>query len=482
MVTRDQQSAGSFAEALTRMRRHAGVTQEELAARCGLSSRGIGSLERGERRPRRFTVLLLVDGLRLERDDRAALLAAAEEAHGESVRERKTPARTMPPARTPPAPTDSPAARALACADEHFRVARYDGASTEASKAIETARSCGDEATLSAAYLRRGISVRSLGESSSGYQDLHTAVSLAELAGARTTVARALTAIAVAHHYNGELVRADAHFDRVLALARDLDDDGVLSRAVCNRGASALWLGEWGAALARFEEARSVARRGGDPVCEATALISRGALLVATGRHEQASYDLDRALALGASVSNIDVVRNATASCAESDIRTGRPERALSRLTPLLDQAGVHEWQVTDLLPVFAEACSASGDPATARWAADNAVERARDADHTIALADALRVRALVASHAQDRTAAGERLDEALGLTESMKAPYLEVRVRATAAELLAHGQQWAAARQEHARASALLDELRSEVPAELGAGLDTHADVGHAR
>ena len=67
-----------FGAVLRRQRRAAGLTQEELAARAGLSARGIADLERGVRRtPRRDTVDMLVSALGGSAADEAALLAAA---------------------------------------------------------------------------------------------------------------------------------------------------------------------------------------------------------------------------------------------------------------------------------------------------------------------------------------------------------------------------------------------------------------------
>jgi predicted ATPase/transcriptional regulator with XRE-family HTH domain len=83
-----------FGALLRRRRRAAGLTQEELAARAGLSARGIADLERGLRRtPRRDTVTLLVRALGGSPEDEAALFAAA----------RRTSA---PPVVTATAPAD----------------------------------------------------------------------------------------------------------------------------------------------------------------------------------------------------------------------------------------------------------------------------------------------------------------------------------------------------------------------------------------
>ncbi|MFN8594291.1 MAG: tetratricopeptide repeat protein [Thermomicrobiales bacterium] len=68
----------SFNSLLRRYRLAAGLTQEELAERAGVSARGVQDLERGIRQaPRLETVRLLADALALPADARAALIAAA---------------------------------------------------------------------------------------------------------------------------------------------------------------------------------------------------------------------------------------------------------------------------------------------------------------------------------------------------------------------------------------------------------------------
>src|SRR5262245_43702656 len=58
----------------------AGLTQEELAERAGMSPRGISDLERGARtHPHRETVRLLVEALDLAGAPQGAFLAAARQ-------------------------------------------------------------------------------------------------------------------------------------------------------------------------------------------------------------------------------------------------------------------------------------------------------------------------------------------------------------------------------------------------------------------
>jgi len=69
---------GPFAAQLRGLREAASLTQEELAARAGLTAKAIGALERGERRrPYPHTVRALADALALDETGRADLSAAA---------------------------------------------------------------------------------------------------------------------------------------------------------------------------------------------------------------------------------------------------------------------------------------------------------------------------------------------------------------------------------------------------------------------
>ena len=66
-----------FGAQLRQLRESAGLTQEELASRAGLTAKAVGALERGERkRPYPHTVRALADALKLSGEERASLLAA----------------------------------------------------------------------------------------------------------------------------------------------------------------------------------------------------------------------------------------------------------------------------------------------------------------------------------------------------------------------------------------------------------------------
>src|SRR5262245_43230499 len=68
----------AFALLLKRLRHERELTQEELAERAGVSARLVSDLERSVvHRPRRDTIAMLADGLKLEGDERASFVAVA---------------------------------------------------------------------------------------------------------------------------------------------------------------------------------------------------------------------------------------------------------------------------------------------------------------------------------------------------------------------------------------------------------------------
>src|SRR5919112_3282969 len=77
-VSRENNENGpSFGTMLRELRVAAGLTQEELASRAGLTAKAVSALERGERkRPYPHTVRSLTDALGLGGEERATLAAS----------------------------------------------------------------------------------------------------------------------------------------------------------------------------------------------------------------------------------------------------------------------------------------------------------------------------------------------------------------------------------------------------------------------
>src|SRR5689334_8513376 len=93
---------GQFGRLLRRFRMAAGLTQEELAERAGLSARGVQDLERGVRRsPHPGTTHRLAQALGLGDAERATLLGALDRAALSSV-DSAVSTRAMPVLPRPP--------------------------------------------------------------------------------------------------------------------------------------------------------------------------------------------------------------------------------------------------------------------------------------------------------------------------------------------------------------------------------------------
>src|ERR1700689_4909394 len=81
-----------FGRLLRRYRASAGLTQEELAARSGVSVRALSDMERGRTaRPFSHSVRLLADALELDEQARARLTAAVHEGTDEAAGPRQLP-------------------------------------------------------------------------------------------------------------------------------------------------------------------------------------------------------------------------------------------------------------------------------------------------------------------------------------------------------------------------------------------------------
>ena len=62
-MTRDKQRSNRFGQAVRKARTAAGLSQEELAERCGLDRSYIGGVERGQRNPTVSVIEKIAGGL-----------------------------------------------------------------------------------------------------------------------------------------------------------------------------------------------------------------------------------------------------------------------------------------------------------------------------------------------------------------------------------------------------------------------------------
>jgi tetratricopeptide (TPR) repeat protein len=217
------------------------------------------------------------------------------------------------------------------------------------------------------------------------------------------------------------------YLEGALAVAHQQGDPAQIATLTSYRCELDFYQGAWERAWMDGERALRMGRERGPSWSLGHVLVHHAQLCLATCSQATARGHLEEMLSIpghGASVR-----RPAHRLLAECDILEGQPQAARARLLPLLDRPGLEEWDVTALLPILAWAHLDLGDSALAEDTLTQAFRRARAGNHRLALAEALRVQALLALR-QERWVEAERaLDEGLALAEQMPYPYAEGRL-----------------------------------------------------
>jgi tetratricopeptide (TPR) repeat protein len=225
--------------------------------------------------------------------------------------------------------------------------------------------------------------------------------------------------------------------------------------------------GRWSQARADYE--RAAALLGGLPTAWHAAYLLRdlGALDVAEGQREVGMQALEQAVALGERNHDLQLLRDAQQVLAECDLLAGQAAAARRRLEPLLDQSEDEERQVTALLPLLAWSSLELGEAVRAETLAAASRRRATEGEYRLALVDALRVAALVATRQGQWHAAEAALEEALGLCRAMSYPYAEAKALYVYGQLHLAQDEPAQARERFEQALAICGRLGERFYAE---------------
>jgi hypothetical protein len=207
----------------------------------------------------------------------------------------------------------------------------------------------------------------------------------------------------------------------------------------------------------------------------AQAAVWLGRLELATGRWEQAHKDIVRGADLAERSG--DAASRVIAQCtlAELALVSGNAEEARLRLEPLLSRTTSRESDLTEALALLGSAHLALGDVQQAEALVAASVTRAAATGLRCALADALRLQALVAARAGRWEEAWARIVESVMLARDLTYPYAEAKARRVHAQLLLQQGDAAQASEQFAAARALFARLGEHLYAEH---LD-QADVG---
>jgi tetratricopeptide (TPR) repeat protein len=476
----------TFGALLRQHRRAAGLTQEALAERAGVTAQAISALERGfRRRPHPSTVRLLAAALRLHAQDRAAFEAAAHHARDAVVR---TSLRSQPAGRSglpsfvgrerepallerhlggeagllavPDTMGTHESSHGLAALYAALAHLLFAGGRTGEQRAAELARVLAVERILVDAENRRGLALFMVGRMDEAHRVLEEAIPLAEAVGDLDILARVLTNAANVCIARGEREPSRRYAERALAVAERRGDAAQVVFAAVTLAGDHFHTGDWQQARRHLERALDLSRVIGAPRVVAPPLLLLGRLCLAEGAWDKASRYLEEGSSAAQGSASIGLLLAAQALLAERELLEGRPAAHCARLVALLAAAGQELWFDAYVQPTLAWALLERDEVAAAGQVALQAVRRARAMAYRRGLVEALRVQAMVATRQGHWEEAECSLAEGLALARSMADPYVEGRLLHVYGTMLATKGQLVPARQRLEEALAILRRL----------------------
>jgi CHAT domain-containing protein/Tfp pilus assembly protein PilF len=335
-----------------------------------------------------------------------------------------------------------------------------------------------------------------LGEAEAALESHRQILALQRALGDRRGEAQTLNSVGVLDYNLGDLGEALEAYAPALAIFRELGDRMKEGAVLHNLGVAFYGLGEYRRALSQLDQALAIRREVGDRRGEAATEVSRGHVLLALGETAQALDAGQRGASLADEIPDRNGGLLARLLLGQIRVAAGEPEAALAELGKARDLARQLEDRLDEvtILQTIGQAYLALKKTEPAAEALAAAVDLARAVK-----AQARMVGALTAlSHAERLRGrfpeARARLDEALGLIETVRSREMDPDLRASflaakhsafemEVDLLmeldrrepgqGHARE-ALEASERARARSLLDLLQE-------AGADVHAGVDPA-
>jgi tetratricopeptide (TPR) repeat protein len=321
------------------------------------------------------------------------------------------------------------AALRTAQAQLYYCCGRYSEQLAVAEHAVELARAIGDELMLTNAESRRGLALVALGRTEEAIPALEETRRLAERHGDLECLKEAIFNLGWIYDTRGEFNLSRRYGERALEIVERLGHQAGVAFALFRCSLTAFLSGDWEYARAAIKRASAIERTLGSPMISMYILTGLGLLRQAEGQWQVATQALEEVIARARSSGDLQNLRAAQSALAERDLMEGRPDVARGRLEPLLDQPDHQETDVTLFLPRLAWARLDLGAMPEAEALVEQSIARAAASRNRVALLDALRVRALVATRQARWDEAESSLEEALALAQAMPCPYSDAKV-----------------------------------------------------
>jgi predicted ATPase/DNA-binding XRE family transcriptional regulator len=347
----------------------------------------------------------------------------------------------------------------------------WAGALASAERAVQHANQADDARLIARATLRRGFTLRLLGQLDAALPLEEEAVERLAAEGDDRRLWSATFNLAVYFQDAGEFARAAVYRQASTAAAERDGAPTRIIRSVIGTGDLAYASGEWTRAQVQFDQAAALVapgRTSWGQIEAAYLAMTQGTLWLAQGQQERGTAALHQALAWGEHTQDLQLLRYAQAALAEHDLVAGQAAMARDRLAPLLlDHHDQEEFDVTLGLPLLAWAHLEMGAVTDARRMVEQAVARAERINLRLALLNAWRVQALVALRQHRWHVATATLEQGLAVCRALPVPYAEAKALAVLGQL---HQARGAPEPAHAcytDALAILDQLGERLYAE---------------
>jgi tetratricopeptide (TPR) repeat protein len=343
---------------------------------------------------------------------------------------------------------------------------RLDAASAMAEQAIAFARQAGDARVLLRSLTFQGVALMALGRMSEAVAAFQETRDTGQAVNDLEAVIHGAGNLSLIYQMRGDFRRAREEVVTMMAAAERLADPEFAIEAPTGMALLAFYSGQWDDARRYLARAQEVARAFGlsapTVIMEIEGIVS----LAMDAREDRDDQALQTRARLEQVVEQAEREDDTTflwriqPALAEDELLAGRPEAARARLRHIAAQPDADGIEALPFVPLLAWAEAETGDLERAEALLMDCVSRATAAQHHLALVDALRVSALLATQRERWQEAADTLEQSLALAQPMPYPY------AVAKALYAYGLLHAArgapeqARARYTEALAILQTL----------------------
>ena len=323
---------------------------------------------------------------------------------------------------------------------------------------LDLARGLQDDRLLAEAELHQGVSLMHADSFDDALSLLQSATRRAESLGDLHTVCIALDFCGMIYHGRHQVDQAVLCHDRAAEVAERLGDPREKAHRSVEAAYCTFLTGEWNRSQAHAERAVAAALELDSLRALVQPLFTLGELSLYTGAWEDAAGYLRECVTIASHLHLDDHQREVQALLAERDLLEGDPNAALNRLQPLLESPG-WEGHLSFLLQLASTRLEV-GDLDGAEDAIAKAVADATHQRLSLALVDALRIQGAIADRRATPEEAEPRLQRAIQLALDISYPWGEARARHELGSLLARQGRAGEARKQLEAASAIFERL----------------------